>query len=149
MTAESVVQAQVRLAASKLGYVLWRNNKGKFYGYGIVRTAIKQLLAGNWRAALDTLTKARPVDCGVGPDGAGDLIGYLSVTITPDMVGQQVAVFTSIECKAPGARTKKDHLQRQQDFAARVKERGGIAAIVESADQLQPASTLPLSGSVS
>lgn len=136
MTLESKTQAEIRLAASKLGYVLWRNNRGKYYGYGIVRAAIKLLIAGNWKAALETLTRARPVDCGVGPDGAGDLIGYLPVTITPDMIGQTVAVFTSIECKAPGARTGKDHLQRQQDFADRVNERGGIAAIIDSPDQL-------------
>lgn len=113
MTAESVIQAQVRLAASKLGYVLWRNNRG----------ALKD-------------QRGRLVRYGVGPDGAGDLIGYLPVTITPDLVGKTLAVFTSIECKAPGARTGKDHLQRQQDFAERVNERGGIAAIIDSPDQL-------------
>lgn len=115
VTAESVIQAQVRLAASKLGYVLWRNNRGAFKD-----------------------NHGRLIRYGVGSDGAGDLIGYVPITITPDMVGEVVAVFASVECKAPGAKTNKEHLARQKEFIDRVRQRGGIAAMVDSSEQIPP-----------
>jgi hypothetical protein len=40
--------------------------------------------------------------------GSADLIGYRTITITPDMVGQQVAVFTSIEVKTPTGRIRPE-----------------------------------------
>ena len=36
------------------------------------------------------------------PEGMPDLIGWTTVTITPDMVGQRIAVFTGVEVKATG-----------------------------------------------
>lgn len=57
--------------------------------------------------------------------GSGDFIGWTTVTITPDMVGQQIAVFTSIETK-----TLNDSMSnRQRNWYERVKEAGGIAII--------------------
>jgi hypothetical protein len=43
--------------------------------------------------------------------GSADLIGYRSITITPDMVGQQVAVFASIEVKTPTGRIRPEQQQ--------------------------------------
>lgn len=113
--AESAIQRRIRLAASKLGYVLWRNNRG----------ALKD-------------QRGRLVRYGVGPDGAGDLIGYAPITITPDMVGQTVAVFVNIEVKRPDHKTGKAHLEKQLDFIDRVNARGGIAAILTGESDLQP-----------
>jgi len=57
--------------------------------------------------------------------GSGDFIGWTQVTITPDMVGQTVAVFTSIETK-----TINDNLSaRQRNWFQRVREAGGIALV--------------------
>lgn len=114
MASESSIQAAVRLAASKLGYVLWRNNRGAYKD-----------------------AKGRLVRYGVGSDGAGDLIGYAPITITQEMVGQTVAVFCSIEVKRPDHKTSREHWQNQKEFMERVQARGGIAAIVTSADALQ------------
>jgi hypothetical protein len=43
--------------------------------------------------------------------GSADLIGYRTITITPEMVGQQVAVFTSIEVKTPTGRIRPEQQQ--------------------------------------
>jgi hypothetical protein len=57
--------------------------------------------------------------------GSGDYIGWTPVIITPEMIGQTVAVFTSIEEK-----TENDSMSNEQkNWFRRVKEAGGIAEI--------------------
>ena len=60
--------------------------------------------------------------------GSADLIGWRTVTITPDMVGQQVAVFTSIEVKTPTGRIRPE----QQQWLDAVQAAGGIAGVARS-----------------
>jgi hypothetical protein len=60
--------------------------------------------------------------------GSADLIGWRTVTITPDMVGQQIAVFTSIEVKTPPGRIAP----AQQHWLQAVRAAGGIAGVVRS-----------------
>ena len=69
----------------------------------------------------------RPVQFGLAR-GSADLIGLRTVTITPDMVGQQVAVFTSIEVKTPKGRPTAE----QQNWLNMVRSLGGIAGIARS-----------------
>lgn len=71
--------------------------------------------------------------------GTSDLIGFKTITITPEMVGQKVAVFTAIEVKSERGRVRP----KQQQFIAVVRKAGGIAGIARSEDD---AATL-LSGS--
>lgn len=83
---ESAVQSIVRLEASKKGVTLWRNNVG---------------------ALLDA--RGVPVRYGLANDSkqlnarikSGDLIGWRTITITPDMIGARIAQFVSRECKKP------------------------------------------------
>ena len=66
--------------------------------------------------------------------GSADLIGWRTITITPAMVGQRVAVFTSIEVKTPAGRIRPD----QQAWLGTVQSAGGIAGIARSVpDALQ------------
>jgi len=76
----------------------------------------------------------RPVQFGLAR-GSADLIGYRTVTITPDMVGQQVAVFTSLEVKTPTGRIRPE----QTNWLHTIKRAGGIAAIVRSIDDARDA----------
>ena len=76
----------------------------------------------------------RPVQFGLAR-GSADLIGYRTVTITPDMVGQQVAVFTSLEVKTPTGRIRPE----QTNWLQTIKRAGGIAAIVRSVDDARDA----------
>ena len=60
--------------------------------------------------------------------GSSDGIGWVSVVITPEMVGKQLAVFTAIEAKTPTGRASKE----QKNFIEQVSNAGGIAGIARS-----------------
>lgn len=63
---------------------------------------------------------------GVGPNGAGDFIGFLPVRITQSMVGHYVAVFVSAETKRPiGA----SYQSKQFEWRDTVLAAGGVAGI--------------------
>jgi len=60
--------------------------------------------------------------------GSSDLIGWHTITITEEMVGKQVAVFTAQEVKTNKGRATPE----QQTFIKNVKRAGGIAAVTRS-----------------
>ena len=61
-------------------------------------------------------------------EGSSDLIGFVSKTITPDMVGKNIAVFAAIEVKA-----HKGKVSIEQDaFLGTVAKFGGISAKVRA-----------------
>lgn len=69
----------------------------------------------------------RPVQFGLAR-GSADLIGWRTVVVTPEMVGQRLAVFTSIEVKTPTG-----HLTPAQSaWLGTVRGAGGIAGIARS-----------------
>jgi hypothetical protein len=106
---EQAIQQAIRLKLSRGSTRLWRNNTGA------LRDERGQLV----RYGL----------C----QGSADLIGIRTVTITPDMVGQQVGVFAALEVKAPKGRTTPE----QDAFLAMVRQRGGIAGVVRSVEDAQ------------
>ncbi len=65
----------------------------------------------------------RRVKFGVCNPGGSDLIGWRSITITPDMIGDRLAVFLAIETKAP----KKGPSKKQRNFINQVRKAGGLA----------------------
>ena len=84
---EASLQTDVRVEASKRGMRLWRNNSG-----AVTTDDGRHIRFGlaNESRQLNKVLKS------------SDLIGVTPVTITPDMVGQTIGVFTSIEVKKPG-----------------------------------------------
>jgi hypothetical protein len=60
--------------------------------------------------------------------GSADLIGWRTVLVTQDMVGQQLAVFTSIEVKTPTGRLAP----LQANWLDAVQNAGGIAGVARS-----------------
>ena len=66
-----------------------------------------------------------PFPLHAAPEGWPDLCGWTSVTVTPDMVGQTVAVFTFEEVKATGKLSKA-----QTRFKDVIERMGGIFRIV-------------------
>lgn len=60
--------------------------------------------------------------------GSADLIGWRTIVITPDMVGQRIAVFTSIEVKTPRGRLTPE----QHNWLLAVQAAGGIAGVARS-----------------
>lgn len=77
------------------------------------------------------LQNARRIRFGLCP-GSSDLIGIQSVVITPAMVGRTVGVFLAAECKAGTGRASAD----QRAFLDMVRDRGGIAVVARSADDV-------------
>ncbi len=103
---ETVIQQQIRLAlGSRSDLRLFRNNTG----------------------TLPDPRTGRPIRFGLAK-GSADLIGLRTVTVTPDMVGQRLAVFTSIEVKTATGRL----MSEQRNWLEMVRERGGIAGVVRS-----------------
>lgn len=60
------------------------------------------------------------------PEGWPDLVGFTSVTITPDMVGKTVAIFTAEEVKACGKLNKAQ--KRFRDLIVRM---GGVFRVLK------------------
>ena len=104
MPSEQTIQQQIRLQCSRGPCRLYRNN------CGVLRDQ-----------------RGVPVRYGLQP-GSGDLIGWRTITITPEMVGQQVAVFASIEVKTPSGRLRPE----QQQWLDAVQAAGGIAGVARS-----------------
>jgi hypothetical protein len=106
---EQQIQQHIRIACSNGDTRLFRNNTG-------------------------TLKDAngRPVQFGLCK-GSADLIGWTTRTITPDMVGQQVAVFTSIEVKSATGRLRPE----QRQWLEAVQAAGGIAGVARSVEDAQ------------
>lgn len=69
----------------------------------------------------------RPVQFGLAR-GSADLIGWRTITVTPEMVGQRMAVFTSIEVKTATGRLTP----AQRAWMGAVRSGGGIAGIARS-----------------
>jgi hypothetical protein len=66
--------------------------------------------------------------------GSADLIGWRTITIGPEHIGQRLAVFTSIEVKTPTGRIRPE----QQAWLQAVQSAGGFAGIARSVpDALQ------------
>lgn len=103
---EQQIQQHIRLACSRGPVRLHRNNTGTLYD-----------------------RQGRPVTFGLAV-GSADLIGWTTRTITPDMVGQRVAVFTSIEVKSATGRLRPE----QQQWLDAVQAAGGIAGVARSVE---------------
>ena len=111
MMSEQRIQQQIRLSCGAGNTRLFRNNTGVLRDY-----------------------HGRPVSFGLAK-GSADLIGWTTREITADMVGQRVAVFTSLEVKAERGRLRPE----QRQWLAAVQAAGGIAGVarsVEEAEQL-------------
>lgn len=72
----------------------------------------------------------RVIRYGVGNPGGSDLIGIKTITVTPDMVGKRIGVFTAIEVKTPTGKAT----EQQQRFLSMVGVMGGIAGVARSVD---------------
>ena len=111
MNAETTLQQQIRLALGTYPQLrLFRNQVGS--------------LPDPRTGRLVTFGLAR---------GSADLIGWRTITVTPDMVGTKLAVFTSIEVKTPTGRIRPE----QQAWLTTVQNAGGIAGVARSVTDAQ------------
>jgi hypothetical protein len=124
MTAERDVERAIRLALSRGNTRLFRQHVGLFW----------QGEAFPQKDGTVVLRNARRID--VGFEGQPDEGGWTTVTITPEMVGQRIAIAVQLEIKrSRGAHRRK----KQKEFIAFAKAMGvraGFAASVEDAEKI-------------
>ena len=127
MTAESSVLRRIWLAVARTT-VLFRLNTGMGWASGGGK--VTKRADG---AAI--VPYGRPIALGFSkPDntpliGSADLIGWHTITITPEMLGARVAIFTGIEVKrTTGGRRSPDQIT----FIANLRAAGGIAGFATS-----------------
>jgi hypothetical protein len=118
-SAESTVQNDIRLEASRQGCALWRNNNGcledpatgRFVRFGL----------GNDSQALNEKWKS------------SDLIGIFPQQVERRHIGEVWGRFTAVEVKSPGWKApKNDREIAQGRFISSVKALGGIGMFAQS-----------------
>lgn len=117
MISEATLMRRVLVRASELGGRLFRNQTGR---YRLARPECKECQS-----------RGRVIASGLCV-GSSDLIGWRSVRITPEMVGNQVAVFVGAEIKGPDGRLTVEQMQ----FLSAVNDAGGIAMAVRDVADL-------------
>lgn len=115
---EKQVQELIQLEASKMGAKLFINTSGAF----------KDNTGRLVRFGLGHVRKNQEFK-------SSDLIGFMPVEITPDMVGKKLPVFMAIECKKPDWKpTNSLREAGQKIFIDVVKNNNGIASFVNSVE---------------
>ena len=124
MTKEHDLQNEIRLHVSReqLG-TLFRANVGQGWAGKVQRMH----LTPDTNTIL--LVNPRPFSTGL-PVGFPDLFGFVPVTITPDMVGQEIAVFAAVEVKQKTGRVSA----KQRDMMAFLQKLGARAGVARSVD---------------
>lgn len=106
---EAAIMRQIQVGLSVLGARLLRNNVGKY-----------EDKEGNW------------VQYGLCI-GSSDLIGWMPITVTQEMIGMKIAVFSAVEVKTETGRTTPE----QVNFIEAVKRAGGIAVVARSLEDAE------------
>jgi len=121
--AESNVQAELRLKASRLGWRLFRNNVGVMRREDGV--PVRFGLANDSKQT-NTVYKS------------GDLVGIRPVVITQEMVGKLIGQFVSIEVKHPDWKPSEsdERYLAQKRWADLVNSLGGYAVITNRSDTI-------------
>lgn len=103
---ETKIQQEIRLALGQRSDLrLFRNETGK----------LPDPRTGQW------------VQFGLAK-GSSDLIGFKTIKITPEMIGQEIAQFVSLEIK-----TERGKLSTiQQNWLQKVKSSGGIVGVART-----------------
>lgn len=123
--AETILRNDVHRELSKRGVTLFRNNVGQ--------TVDRQCCPHCGGGFKGTPMQAGDIVIryGVCNPGGGDLIGWTPRIIQPDMIGRQVAIFTSIETKVAGRKMTDP----QENFWRTVRSSGGIAVLSRDVEQ--------------
>ncbi len=118
MTAEIKIKNQIRKALSPKA-TLFTNPVGVAWAGKFVGKK------GN----ITFLSQARQISFGL-IQASSDLIGWQSIFITPDMVGEKIARFIAIETKSETGKPTADQLH----FLTMVKIAGGAAGVARSVE---------------
>ncbi len=117
---EHKIQNEGRNALAQPGIFCTRTNVGTGWTGKITKLKDGRIL----------IDEPRPFNTGL-PTGFSDTFGVHTMTITPDMVGQQVGVAFFVEYKQPG----KKPTAPQANFLAAMRRLGARAGVATSADE--------------
>jgi hypothetical protein len=124
---ETNIQNEIMIALSKAGATIFRNNVGVGWaGKAEKQTQVRmvQVYPG------DVIVRnARPLRAGLCK-GSADLIGWMPVMITQEMVGETVAVFLAPEIKTKTGASSDE----QRRFINAVNNSGGRAGVARNSD---------------
>lgn len=115
---EQSIQAETMVSLSQHGHYCLRVNSGEFWGG-------KMIGHDGLHVMLEHPTRIHGA-----PPGTSDLIGCITRTITPEMVGRRIAQLFCIEMKRPGDKPEK----HQERYLAMMRSRGALAGVATSAD---------------
>lgn len=128
---EGSVQRKAWLGLGRLCR-LFRLNTGKAWISALGPKGVHRLKDGSI-----LIEAPRPIAMGFGltngepVTGASDLQGWTTITITPEMVGSDVAVYTSFEVKKEKGGTASTN---QKNWIKQVQNGGGIAGVIRSTE---------------
>lgn len=131
---ESAIFRRVMLAACQI-----RDNSVRIFrnavGQGWVGRARRLRPGEVYRAQGGEviITDPRPLHAGL-IKGSGDAIGWTTIVVTADMVGQRLAVFTSVETKVPVTGRMSTE---QRTWHGQVTAAGGYSIIARSEADLE------------
>lgn len=112
MTTEKDIERTLILHASQCGSTMFKNNTGKLR---------------DERGNIVTFGLCK---------GSSDLIGWTPITITPEMVGSKIAVFTAVEVKL-NKNGKYKATDEQKRFISAVLNNGGFAGVADCKKDLE------------
>lgn len=121
MNEETAIQRRMMVALSEAGVSVWRNETGVYWSGKVIHRD----------GATVTLANASRITAGLCV-GSSDLIGVTPVTVTADMVGKTLAVFTAIEVKTATGRVSPDQA-RFIDHINRIGGQAGVARTTQDA----------------
>lgn len=134
MASEHEVQQRILMACGNGDARLWRNNVGTGWAGPATRVT-----AGNLRVVAQSLKPGdvvirggRLLHAGLC-QGSSDLIGYRSLVVGPEHVGQRLAVFAAVEVKSATGRVSSE----QRAFLDHVCKAGGCSGIARSVADAQ------------
>ena len=112
MTTEKDVERTLILHASQCGSTMFKNNVGMYKDQrgNVIRYGLCK--------------------------GSSDLIGWTPITITPEMVGSKIAVFTAVEVKK-NKFGKYRATEEQKHFISAVQANGGRAGVADCKADLE------------
>lgn len=139
---ESVILSAIRDKCSRGLVRLFRNNVGKGVMIQHKHSQTRQAIISECIALAESRggSGAR-ITFGLQV-GSGDLIGYRVVTVTPEMVGRRVAVFTSAEVKNERGRESSEQVAWREHIASV----GGLAFVARSVEEAQEHLDNPFTG---
>lgn len=122
---ETKILKQIRMLASSYGARLFRNNLYPGYGGEAIRISEPGAL---YMDPGDVLVRqARVIRPGF-PNGSSDLIGFVPIEVTEEMIGKKIAVFMACEVKSPGGKVTK----AQDNFIGYIRAQGGVSLVAFS-----------------